>query len=118
MTIPSPIRVSSAVLLWMVQALVTAFTWTQVFLSRLAVASCSDTSCDYPLFSGAMQASDIGAIVLLVGSAAGIVALRKSPQYVTWPPTIGIIAVVILMCTTYTVGRGALDLPLFGNRPA
>lgn len=116
MTIPSPIRLSSAVLLWMVQALVTAFTWTQVFLSRLAVASCSDTSCDYPLFAGAMQASDIGAIVLLAASAVGIVVLRRSPAYVTWPPVIGILAVVILMCATYAVGRGALDLPLFGNR--
>ncbi|SFR62936.1 hypothetical protein SAMN04488591_2566 [Microbacterium azadirachtae] len=103
---------------WVAQLVLTLFGVMNTFLSQLYVDSCTETSCDYGAFAVSINASYIGALVLLVASAFGIVVLRRLKLRPEWAPIVGIVLLITWFVVTYALGRAALQLPLFGNRPA
>lgn len=103
---------------WVAQLVLTLFGVMNTFLPQLSVDSCTATSCDYTAFAVSIKASYIGALVLLVASAVGIVLLRRLRRRSEWAPIVGIVLLITWLVVTYALGRSALQLPLFGNRSA
>lgn len=102
---------------WLVVQLgLTAIAFVHTLLSTLSIASCTATSCDYSAFSAAINTSYIGTVVLLLSSALAMILLRKHARARVWAPITGIFLLLLLQAVTYTAGRAALTLPLFGNR--
>jgi hypothetical protein len=112
---PSP-HVATAVGVWCCQLILTAVSLVWMFFSQLSVASCSPTSCDYEVYSLAINTFYTGAVSLLVAAAIMIFPLRRRGRLPILSPTLGILLLVVLLITTYAISRAALDLPLFGNR--
>ena len=113
---PSPSRVGAAGWLWLTQLLLAVFCFAHMFLSRLSIASCTATSCDYALYAASMNTFNVGTICLLVASTIGIYALRRRGWAAVASPILGIILTIALVAATYAWSRAALELPLFGNR--
>jgi hypothetical protein len=98
------------------QLLLTVFAVIQTIFSTLSVASCTPTSCDYSAFSTALNTLYIGAVALLFASVVAVAFLRRHGRAVIWSPIVSSVLLVLLFAVTYIAGRGALALPLFGNR--
>jgi hypothetical protein len=112
----SPSRIGTALGWWIAQLVLAVFAYVHMFLSRLSIASCTPTSCDYAQFAALNQVFNVGAFVLLVAAAAGIFVFRHRARVAIWFPVIGILLTAALLIVTYALSRAALDLPLFGNR--
>lgn len=109
-------RVGIAVSVWAVQLLLSAVSFFYMFFSQMSVASCTDTSCDYPRYAAIMQTFNIGLAVALVLSAAGIVAMRNRGRWAVAAALSGIVLALALLFIAYPLSRAALELPLFGSR--
>jgi hypothetical protein len=96
--------------------ILTAIGLVWMFFSQLSVASCTPTSCDYDVYSLAINTFYAGAVSLLVAAAIMIFPLRHRGRLPVLSPTVGIFLLAALLITTYAISRAALDLPLFGNR--
>lgn len=79
-------RVAAAAWWWLAQLVLAACFFAHMFLSRLSIASCTDTSCDYAIFAAFINAFNIGTIGLLVAAAIGIFVLRRRGWAVLWSP--------------------------------
>lgn len=110
-------RAPTAFLMWIVQLFLTFLGAAHTFMSALSVASCGEGDCDYSAFAAALNTFYIGAVVLLVASGVAILLLRHN-RFVILAPFLGIVLMITLLVITYVAGRGALTLPLFGNRLA
>jgi hypothetical protein len=108
--------VSAALAWWGAQLGLAVVAYVHMFLSRLSIASCTATSCDYAQFAVLNETFNVGAAVLLVVALAGIVVFRRQRRVATLFPVIGILLTAVLLIVTYPLSRAALDLPLFGNR--
>ena len=108
--------IGTAVGWWIAQLVLTVLAYVHMFLSRLSIASCTATSCDYAQFALLIETFNVGAAVLLVAAAVGIFVFRHRARMVIWFPVIGILLTAVLLILTYSLSRAALDLPLFGNR--
>jgi hypothetical protein len=102
---------------WLAAQIVLAvLAYFYMFLSRLSIASCTATSCDYGQYAVINTIYDVGAVVLLVTTAVGLFVFRRRPRVAMWFPIVGILLSAVLLVATYSLSRAALDLPLFGNR--
>ncbi|WP_448721505.1 hypothetical protein [Microbacterium natoriense] len=110
-------RVPLAFALWIAQLFLTVLGAGHTFLSALSIASCTATSCDYAAFAASMKSFYVGAVILLVLTAAAIFLLRHRPVVVL-APIVGIVLLILMLAITYAAGRAALTLPLFGDRLA
>lgn len=99
-----------------VQLVITVFALVQMFFSTFSVASCTATSCDYPVFLASVNTLYMGATALLGLSALAVFLVRRRGRVMIWPPIVGSALLMILLSATYIAGRAALTLPLFGNR--
>lgn len=109
-------RIGTALGWWIAQLVLAAPAYVHMFLSRLSIASCTPTSCDYAQFAVLVQIFNVGVAVLLVAAAGGIFVFRHRARVAIWFPVIGILLTAVLLIVTYSLSRAALDLPLFGNR--
>lgn len=101
---------------WVAQLVLAVLAYIYMFMSRLSIASCTATSCDYGQFAMINAIHDVGAVVLLVTSAVGIFVFRRRSRVAMRFPLVGILLTAVLLVATYSLSRAALDLPLFGNR--
>jgi len=108
-------RAPMALMVWIVQLVLTLLAAAHTFLSTLNVASCTATSCDYAAFATALNTFYIGGAALLVASGLAIILLRHH-RAVLLAPIAGTVLMLALLVITYVAGHEALTLPLFGNR--
>ncbi|MDL9978234.1 hypothetical protein [Microbacterium candidum] len=102
--------------LWLTQLVLTLVAVWDMFWSQMSMDSCAEDLCDYSAFMTGLNAFYFGAFLLLVGSGVGAHMFRGAGRRTVLFPIAGILGLLIWLALTYTWGREALQLPLFGNR--
>jgi peptidoglycan/LPS O-acetylase OafA/YrhL len=94
---------------WVVLLLLTVATLVIMSLSQFSV--CTGT-CDFAAAAAAANTFYIIALLVLLGAAVGVYALRGRGWVATVPPSVGIIVVATAFVLTYGLNRTALNLPV------
>jgi len=94
---------------WVVLFLLTFATLVIMWLSQFSV--CTGT-CDFETAADAGNAFSIIALLVLLGAAVGVYALRGRGWVAVVPPSVGIIVVAAAYVLTYSINRTAMNLPV------